>query len=114
VQFNDSALSGGTINATVVVAFIVDVAQPAVVSVDGDNSISQGQQDIQIVVNNIPAGNVPVRAGVGGTSGVGGTDFTGFSSVAGGTAGSFTITADVPIGIATSSSVQCYVEYAPE
>lgn len=86
----------------------------SIVSVDGDNSISQGQQDIQTVVNNIPAGNVPVRIGAGGTNGVGGTDFTGFSAVAGGTAGTFTITADVPIGIATSSSVQCYVEYAPE
>jgi hypothetical protein len=86
---------------------------PALVSVDGDNSISQGQQDIQIVVNNIPSGNVPTRAGAGGTNGVGGTDFTGFSYVAG-TAGVFTITADVPVGISTASSTQCYVEYAPE
>jgi len=85
-----------------------------VLSVDGDNSVAQGQQDIVINVSGIPSGNVPVRAGAGGTAGVGGTDFTGLSVVAGTTAGVYAITCDVPVGIPTSSSAQCYVEYSPE
>lgn len=83
-------------------------------AVDGDDSISQGQQDIVINVSNIPTGMVPIRAGAHGTAGVGGTDFTGFSVAAGTTSGSYTITADVPVGIATSTSTQCYVEYDAE
>lgn len=83
---------------------------PAIVSVDGDNIITQGQQNIDIVVNNVPTGEVPIRAGAHGTNGVGGTDFTGLTYVAGGTAGSFTVTADVPLGITVSTNTQCYVE----
>lgn len=87
---------------------------PSITNIDGDDIITQGQQNITITVANIPTGMVPIRAGAGGTNGIGGNDFTGFVATPGGTAGSFTIECDVPIGIATSTSTQCYVEYAPE